>query len=126
MRSNLFPQVALIIEPNPSLATPYMHLPSKFEPVCVPTLEQGIVKLSYIRSPALIFISTSFSASKVVHFLETVKNYSTTRLIPLIFVVDLSHKISSLLGTTWGGKLGIAHTLTSAKELDSILERILE
>ncbi|KXK10705.1 MAG: hypothetical protein UZ22_OP11002000636, partial [Microgenomates bacterium OLB23] len=49
----------------------------------------------------------------------------TDRLIPIVFAIDLSNKISHVPGTTWGGHIEIIHSLNSKKQLNSTVSRIL-
>lgn len=115
----------LIIEPNRFLATPYMHLPlDKYQITCRKSIQQALILLKE-KPIDLIFISASFSTSKKIDFLDALKKISTQQLIPLIFVIDLNQPISTILGVTWGNKIGICHSLSSSAELFSTLERIM-
>ncbi len=113
----------LIIEPDNKLLKPYDHF--KSSNLCrIASIEQGIKYLSD-STPDIVFISTSFSIHKTLHFLDTLKNASMSGLIPLVFVINLSEKISYVPGTTWAGKIGIIHSLSSAKEINSTIQRVL-
>lgn len=113
----------LIIEPNSQLHSPYSLLSGKNSVKRVTSIELGLKNMS-LYSPDLAFISSSLSISKILTFLESLKNASHTRLIPLIFVIDLSYKLSIIPGTTWGNKLGILTSISSENELNSTIHRI--
>ncbi len=114
----------LIIEPNELLSVPYMYLPTTYTLTCVPTIRRAQNVLDEMI-PDMVFLSSSFPPDESLQFLEYLKKKSTAKIIPLIFVVDLSRQISHVLGTTWAGKLGLTHSLTSAEELTSTLHRVL-
>jgi len=114
----------LIIEPNSQLHSPYYFFPPHWS-----TQRSGTIEIAFRdlqrHSPDIIFLSTSFSLTKIVRLLDTVKNLSFIKLIPVVFVVDLSQRVSHFPGTTWGGKIGIIHTLSSKAEINSMLTRVL-
>lgn len=117
--------LAIIVEPNASVQSPYTFMQSGF------TLERHISIQSGLHSiaqnnPALVSISASFSPQQYLPLLTAVKNKSQQHLIPLIFVIDLSHKISSIPGTTWGNKLGILTNLSNINEYNSTLDRVIQ
>ena len=115
----------LIVEPNRELAIPYMYLPIFFKITCVPSIQKAI-EILHKTPPNLVFLSASFSATKSLQFLETLKRISAETIIPLIFVVDWSQRITRVLGTTWGGRIGLSHSLASADELHALLSRIFD
>ena len=122
MASNL---KILIVEPNTQLLHPYMLFPAQWKTLRENTVESA---LATVRSfePDLVCISTSFALTKSVRLLEALKNLSVHKLIPVVFVIDFSHRVSHIPGTTWGGKIGIIHSLSSKKELDSTISRVLQ
>lgn len=113
----------LIIEPNTKLHTPYSLLSNKNTIERVATPELGLKSMS-LQTPDLVLLSASPSISKILSFLESLKNASHNKLIPLIFVIDLSYKLSTIPGTTWGGKLGVLTSISSENELNSTIRRI--
>jgi len=114
----------LIVEPNKNLIVPYSYLPGSFKFVRVYSTQLGLRELTKI-TPDMVFLSGSFSASKTVRFLEALKNSSRSDLIPLIIVVDLSHRLNFVPGTSWGGKIAIIDSFISKKEFRSTISRVL-
>lgn len=115
----------LIIEPNNQLANPYQFLNQKdWQLIKTASLPLALQQLGK-QLPDLIMLSTSFSANKTLHFLESVKNLSTQKLIPLVWVVDLNQAISQILGTHWANQLGLLHSASSKQETLICLERLL-
>lgn len=115
----------LIIEPNTNLASPYQFLnQNNYQLIKAASLELALNQLKD-KLPNLIILSTSFSANKTLHFLESVKNLCTKQLIPLILVVDLNQPVSQILGTHWADKLAILHSASSKQETLASVERLL-
>lgn len=115
---------ALIIEPNDTVNIPYSHLDEKYEYDRCASIEKGM-SLMASKHPDILFLSASFSVSKSLKVLEALKHKSSYGLIPLVLVVDLSNRLSSVPGTEWGNKIGILTTLSSAKEVHSTLDRVM-
>ncbi len=117
----------LIIEPNTQLTLPYHYVSDlsseKHTVLRVSTLEQAIIKLDS-HQPKVVFLSTSFDPNQALEFLEKLKEYSSTGIIPLIFVVDWSQRVQTLLGTSWGDAVGILHSLSSQEEVAATLKRL--
>ncbi len=116
----------LIVDPDSKLEQPYVW----FEQVVpessvthLPTIELALDKLPTVN-PDIVCISASFSAAKTVQLLEAIKQATTTHIIPVCFVVNWQQRLSTIPGTTWGNKVGLLHTLSSADEVRSTLERI--
>ncbi|MBP9815771.1 hypothetical protein KBD09_00845 [Candidatus Woesebacteria bacterium] len=114
----------LIVEPNRHLITPYNKFPAYWSIQRSDTIETALKDLR-VHNPELIFLSTSFSLTKSIRLLDAIKNFSYSKLIPIIFVVDFSHRISHFPGTSWGGKAGIIHSLSSKDEINSTISRVL-
>jgi len=110
------------MEPNDDLDTPYKFI-DNVTLTRVSTIERGLKYLTQ-QYPDMVFISASFSVQRILSFLDTLKNASRSRLIPIVMVVDLSHKISNIPGTTWGGKIGILTSLVSRSEYNSTIHRV--
>ena len=114
----------LIIEPNKKLTLPYSYLPHSYKVTYITSIELGLAKLNRVN-PNLVFLSASFSASKSLKFLESLKNSFKLKLIPLIIIVDLSHRLNFVPGTSWGGKIAVLDSFACKKELLSTLNRVL-
>jgi|SRR5579859_225086 len=115
---------ALIIEPNRSLTVPYVYLPESYHVSMVTSSKKGLELLEK-SSPNLVFLSSNLAPEQLLAILKILKNKSQQKLIPLIFVVDWSRPVIQLPGTTWGGKVGLLHSLSSLTELLSTLERVM-
>jgi DNA-binding response OmpR family regulator len=119
--------LTLIVEPNSQLTVPYElvqeHYTHKLKIVRCMSIEEALKELDRI-TPDLVLLSTAFSPHKTLQLLEKLKSQMTTRIIPLIFVVDFSQRIHRLLGTSWAGKVGILHTFSSQAEVDATCSRL--
>ena len=129
-KSSLVPRF-LVVEPDetlttpPNISPPYSFLQShSYSLTILPSIELARASLSKF-TPDLVLLSMSFSPQKTIEFLEVLKNASTQKLIPLLFVVNLSQPISVVPGTTWGNKLSITHTVCTEKEFQTTLKRFL-
>jgi hypothetical protein len=118
-------RTALAIEPNRHMAVPYMNLPSNYKLKITHSLHKAVQELSTF-TPDLMFISASLEPEQMLKVLWLLKDLSKDKLIPLIFVIDWSQSIIRLPGTTWGGKVGVCHSLSSLDELHATLDRILD
>lgn len=116
---------ALIIDPNKKLGSPYNLMGEQYAVVHVQSIESGLVSLSGTL-PQVVFLSTHIGINKTLIFLDALKNVSHKKLIPLVFVVDLANKLNTIPGTTWGGKIGILHSMISKTEFNSTMNRVLE
>lgn len=117
----------LIIEPKPELPIPYTFLPQESQTLHLSSIPRATQYLQN-KMPDLVIVSASYSPPQVFQLLETLKEYSKTRLYltPLVFSIDLDHKNSFIPGTYWGNKLGIINSLSSKKEVELILTRICQ
>ncbi|HYD34655.1 MAG TPA: hypothetical protein VD999_01165 [Vitreimonas sp.] len=115
----------LIIDPHETMSVPYQYLQA-YAITRVPTIEQAIAKLQDPLLPELIFLSASYSPTKSLTFLEALKNSLTTELVPIIITVNFETKLSTVIGTMWGKRIGICHSLSSPAELYSTIERIMQ
>ncbi len=115
----------LIVEPNPALQKPYIFLDSKaFQVIRVNDVLSATQKLEQYQI-SLVFLSCSFSNKKMLHFLESLKQASHTKIIPLILVVDLHQPYSIVPGLNWDQKLALLSSQSSREELSSHLQRLL-
>lgn len=121
-RTNL---AVLIVEPNKKLVLPYGYLSGSYRLTRTDSIELALSKLSDVN-PDLVFLSATFSISKSVKFLEALKNFSQFNLIPLIIVIDFSHPLNFVPGTSWGGKIAVLDSFVSQKELLSTMSRVLK
>lgn len=110
--------IALVVEPNESLALPYTALSRQLHLHRVSSVPAALRWLSQ-HTPDIFFLSTSFSMSLQLQLLEAFKNSFGDKIIPLALVVDVSQPMSSVPGTVWGDKLLILHSRQTAalKEL---------
>ena len=116
--------ITIIIEPNSKLPSPYCHLPKNYNVVRFKTIKLALWELVELK-PHLVFLSASFSSSTLVRFLEAFKGFTPSQLIPVIMIVDLSHRLNFIPGTSWGGKMAVLDSQASKKELYSALDRVL-
>jgi hypothetical protein len=114
-----------VIEPNGKLNFPYGHLPSNYKVVQLATIELALWELANLK-PNLVFLSASFPSSKLVKFLEAFKNFCRFELIPLVIIVDLSHRLNFIPGISWGGKIAVLDSFASKRELLSTISRVLK
>ena len=114
----------LIVEPNRTLAKPYALLPEKYSITRVVSLEAAIGLVQKERF-AFVLLSSSYNPTKLIDFLEELKNSSKLGIIPLVWVIDFSQRLHVIPGTSWGDKVGVAHSLSSLEEMRATLERLL-
>lgn len=121
----------LVIEPNTDLVSdsgfknPYSELNSYSSQITIlNSIESGLYFLSS-TTPDLVLLSCSFTPQKNHKFLEALKNHITAKIIPLVFVIDLSQATSVVLGTSWGNSLGVIHTASTPQEIKLLLKRWL-
>jgi DNA-binding response OmpR family regulator len=93
------------------------------QPHHVQTLDQAMSVIREIQ-PDLICLSTTYSPLTSLRFLTQLKDSFTTKIIPLLFVIDWSERIHRVLGTEWGGKIGVLHSANSTEEISATLKRI--
>jgi hypothetical protein len=114
----------LAFEPNPHLTPPYLYFPNSFDFETHRKLSPMILKK--VKSvPDLITVSTSFSVEQLVDFLWQLKDAFPDRVIPLLFIIDWSRPLIQIPGTTWGGKVGVLHSLSSQEEVLTIVGRFV-
>lgn len=118
-------QTVLIVEPNKKLVTPFSYLPDSYKIARLLTVEQALQKLVEVN-PSMVFLSASFSTSKSLKLLEALKNFFKDNLVALIILVDLSHRVNFVPGTSWGGKIAVIDSFASKRELRSTLDRVLK
>jgi len=118
------PPSILIVEPNQNLARPYSFLPTEAK---VARLSNSIAAATLLKEQNfdLVFLSCSFSAKKLLHFLDELKAASKTAIVPLVFVVDLSKPFSIIPGLTWDKNLCLLSSNSTARELELALSRLL-
>jgi PleD family two-component response regulator len=119
----------LIIEPNDSLVLPYGYISELYPNIDKMKRVSSTVKaLDYLseQTPDLVMLSASFSYVEQLEVLEKVKNLSKAKLIPVIIVVDFSQPLNSVLGTSWGGKMGLICSTCNRLEARSAFERVMD
>ncbi|MEN8253372.1 MAG: hypothetical protein ABFQ62_03290 [Patescibacteria group bacterium] len=114
----------LVIEPNKDLIAPYLHLSKTYTITRVDSLQTAFECL-LDSPPKLVLLSVSYPKIDLVDFLIELKCISRYELIPLIFVLDFSEHLNFIPGTSWGGQLGLLHNLSSRREVNATLHRIL-
>ena len=113
----------LIVEPNEMLEFPYFFLEHLGTVKRVPTIGAALKEVIW-NAPSLVFLSASFDPKKSLLLLDTLKDASRFSLIPLIIVVDLTKELSTVLGTSWGGRIAVVDAHISKKDLISTISRI--
>lgn len=114
----------LIVEPNQVLTSPYIYLPPSVPTKRTASLDhmlRALVKLE----PDLVLLSASYKPIVLLRMLEAIKQKSRHKLIPVLMVVNLDCQWNSVIGSTWGGKMGICTTDSSAPELEAEIKRLL-
>lgn len=114
----------LIIEPNKNLTKPYSYLSKGWFVTRLTTNNLTSNSLKKIN-PDMVFLSASLPPLKSLKFLETLKDFDDSKLTPLIIVVDLSHRLNFVPGTSWGGRIGVLDSFSSKKEFFATITRIL-
>lgn len=123
--SALKPNTILIIEPRKELAQPYAYLPQESQLVHLRSTQKAVQYLQD-KKPDLVVISASYSPKLVFHLLEAIKETSSAGqfLIPVVMMVDLEAENSYIPGTRWGEKLGLLYSLSTAKEVEVMLNKV--
>lgn len=115
----------LIVEPNLKQSKPYSLLDQKiFKLTKVTNVLAANAELQK-ENFDLVFLSCSFSNKKLLSFLESLKQASKSKIIPLILVVDLSQPYSIVPGISWDNKIGLLSSQSAEKELTANLARLL-
>ena len=115
----------LIVEPNLDQKKPYSFLDLKtFKITRVNNSLDAAYELQK-QSFDLVFLSCSFSNKKILNFLESLKEASSTKIIPLILVVDLSQPYSIVPGLNWNKQLSLLSSFSSEKELRAAIDQLL-
>ena len=114
----------LIVEPNTSVTKPYIFFPHKSIIHRVPSIELA-TKLIIQELPDLVCISASYSSRKTISFLEALHHELLESIVPVLFVVDTSHRLNFVPGLEWGSKLRVATSESNKDEVQTILDNIL-
>jgi len=114
----------LIIEPNELLEFPYIYLEQLGTVRRLSTIGEALKEVVW-NTPTMVFLSASIEPKKVLVLLDTLKDASHYSLIPLIIVVDLTKEISSVLGTSWGGKIAVVDSHIPKKDLIATITRVV-
>ena len=117
------PLQIISFEPNTRLTNPYLLFPQSYHF----SLHRSL-QISFLASspqvPSFVTVSSSFSPEKIVEFLWQLRNYYDNQIIPVIFVIDWSQPLAQIPGTTWGGKVGVLHSMSSEHEVVATLKRL--
>lgn len=115
----------LIVEPNLDLKKPYVFLErKKWQIIRVQDVITATQKLQE-QAFDLVFLSCSFTNKKMLNFLESLKQASHTKIIPLILVVDFHQPYSIVPGLVWAERLALLSSQSSQQELSIQLHRLL-
>lgn len=114
----------LIVEPNQSLERPYAFLPKSAK---VTRQSNSVAAAALLQQQTfdLVFLSCSFSAKKLLHFLDELKAANKTGITPLALVVDLHKPFSLVPGLTWDKQLCLLSSASTARELELALAQLL-
>lgn len=113
----------LIVEPNLQLEAPYSFLnDDRYQITRVSNVLDANTNLKE-QDFALVFLSCSFSNKKLINFLESLKEASHKKIIPLILLVDLNQPYSIVPGLNWNQQLALLSSNSSKKELMGTLSR---
>lgn len=115
--------IVLIIEPNESLQNPYAYVRGFYDIRRVSSIETAIIEI-HIKPPELVLLSASFAPERTLKVLEVLKEVSVFTVIPLLIIVDLSYRISTVLGTSWDGKIAVVDSSIPKKDFFSTIQRI--
>lgn len=115
--------IVLIIEQNESLKNPYTFMCDAYDTRRVSSIEKAIVEI-HLKPPELVLLSASFTPISTLKLLEALKEVSVFTVIPLLIIVDLSYRISAVLGTSWGGKIAVVDSRIPKKDFFSTIKRI--
>lgn len=76
--------------------------------------------------PDYVLIDTDYSDVEQLTRLEVVAEYvrQHKRLVPVIYLLDWHLPSAVILGTSWGGKVGILHTFSSSSEIIDLFQRL--
>jgi DNA-binding response OmpR family regulator len=116
----------LIIEPDTQLAEPYSFIAAP-QVVRVTTVQEALDQFN-AQPWSVVSLSASLPPEEALRVFESLKALTETHgqpLTPVLVVVNTATRLSTVLGTTWGNKLGVVSSQVSKQELDSTLERIL-
>jgi len=115
--------IVLIIEPNDSLKKPYTFMYGVYDIRRVSSIARAITEV-HLKPPELVLLSASFTPVSTLKLLEVLKEVSVFTIIPLLIIVDLSYRISTVLGISWGGKIAVVDYNIPKKDLFSTIKRI--
>jgi DNA-binding response OmpR family regulator len=115
--------IVLIIEPNSAIQSPYTFISELYDIRRVSTIEFAIQEI-YMKPPDIVFLSASFPPHRLVVLLDELKNVSVFQIIPLVIVVDLSSRISTVLGLTWGDKIAIVDSRIPPDDFFAAIRRV--
>jgi len=114
----------LIVEPNQVLTSPYIYLPPFIKTKRTTSLDHTLRALSQLN-PDIIFLSCSFSHPIMLRLLEAFKVKSRKKIIPIILIANQQDGWSQVIGTSWGGKMGIISTEDTPQAISLEIERVL-
>ena len=115
----------LIIEPNLDLKKPYCFIDQKI--FFISRVNNTLLAVEELQKQNfdLVFLSCSFSSKKFLNFLEFLKSSNQLKITPLVLVIDLNQAYSIVPGLSWNNQLVILNSLSSKKELQINLDKLL-
>ncbi|MBW7955857.1 hypothetical protein H3C66_03935 [Patescibacteria group bacterium] len=80
----------------------------------------------YERKPDYIFLSASYPPTEQLEKLTSLAQYvrKTRRVVPLIYLIDWTNPLSSVLGTSWSGQVGVLHGYSNNAEIIDLFQRL--
>lgn len=118
-------RTALVIEANSKLFRPYEYLAPIYEEHRTASFVEAKSFLECIV-PDLILISASFAPEQIIEFLSEVKKQSSKYIIPIIFVVDLSHRLNFIPGIFWDEMLAVLDSSVSQDVFVLTMSRVMK
>ena len=115
--------IVLIIEANESLKNPYTFMSGVYDTRRISSIERAVIEIG-LKPPELVLLSASFAPKGTFKVLEALRETSVFSVIPLLIIVDLSYRISTVLGISWGGKIAVVDSRILKKDFFSIIKRI--
>lgn len=115
----------LIIETTGCLAIPLTFFPSAYKIESALTVNEARIILQE-HSVQLIAFNVSCPEGLMFEVIHMINQTVKDKIIPLLLVIDLSIPLTVIPGTSWGGRLGILHSLSTRAEFLTTMQRLFE
>ncbi len=115
----------LVVEPNTAIERPYSLVPKGYHIIRTSSTDKGVSLSQRQYLPDVIMLSSNVPEDDALAFMSTMLETFETKIIPLIYVVDLSRRVNIVPGTYWAQKMGVLCSLSSKKEVFATMERVL-